>query len=42
MGLEIGGITYMDYKKEIIQMIKKLHNEKYLQAVYFFVKTLLE
>lgn len=42
MGLEIGGLTYMDYKKEIIQMIEKLHNEKYLQAVYFFVKALLE
>lgn len=32
----------MDYKKEMIQMIEKLHNEKYLQAVYFFIKALLE
>lgn len=28
----------MDYKKEIIEMIENLHNEKILQLIYYFVK----
>lgn len=31
----------MDYKKLIIEMVKKLENEKFLRSIYFFVKTLL-
>lgn len=32
----------MDYKKLIIEMVKKLENEKFLRGIYFFVKTILE
>lgn len=32
----------MDYKKEIIEMVKKMKNEGYLRKIYFFVKTIFE
>lgn len=32
----------MDYKKLIIEMIRKMENEKFLRGIYVFVKTLLE
>ena len=32
----------MDYKKLIIEMVKKMKYEKFLSGIYFFVKTMLE
>lgn len=32
----------MDYKREIIEMVKKMKNEGYLRKIYFFVKTIFE
>lgn len=31
----------MDYKKEIIKMIEKMDNVKYLEAIYYFIRKLL-
>ena len=28
------GALYMDYKKAIIELISKIHNEKYLKRIY--------
>lgn len=28
----------MDYKKEIIEMVKKMKNDTYLRRIYFFIK----
>jgi hypothetical protein len=33
----LGGI-YVDYKKEIIEMIQEIHSEKILNLIYWFVK----
>lgn len=32
----------MDYKNLIIEMVKKMKNERFLRKIYFFVKTMLE
>ncbi len=32
----------MDYKKEIIEMIQKINNVRWLRSIYIFVKTLIE
>lgn len=32
----------MDYKKEIIDMIQKINNVRWLRSIYIFVKTLIE
>lgn len=37
----LGGI-YVDYKKEIIEMIEKIENARWLRAIYVFIKTLVE
>ena len=36
----LGGI-YMDYKKEIIEMIEKIENARWLRTIYVFIKTLV-
>ena len=33
----LGGV-YVDYKKEIIEMIQEIHSEKILNLIYWFVK----
>ena len=33
----LGGI-YVDYKKEIIEMIQEIHSEKILNLIYWFGK----
>lgn len=30
----------MDYKKEIIEMIQKINNVRWLRSIYVFIKTL--
>lgn len=35
---DIGRDGYMDYKKEIIEMIQNIHNEKILNLIFWFVK----
>ena len=37
----LGGI-YVDYKKEIIKMIEKIENARWLRIIYVFIKTLVE
>lgn len=37
----LGGI-YVDYKKEIIEMIEKIENVRWLRTIYVFIKTLVE
>ena len=37
----LGGI-YVDYKKEIIEMIEKIENALWLRTIYVFIKTLVE
>jgi hypothetical protein len=37
----LGGI-YVDYKKEIIKMIEKIENARWLRTIYVFIKTLVE
>lgn len=32
----------MDYKKLIIEMLDKLHDEKYLEYIYQLIKTFLD
>ena len=32
----------MDYKKEIIEMIQKIYNVRWLRSIYIFIKTLTE
>nr|DAE71995.1 MAG TPA: hypothetical protein [Bacteriophage sp.]DAQ49329.1 MAG TPA: hypothetical protein [Caudoviricetes sp.] len=31
----------MDYKKEIIEMIQKIENRRWLRSIYVFIKTLI-
>ena len=31
----------MDYKKEIIEMIQKIENRRWLRSIYIFIKTLI-
>ena len=37
----LGGI-YRDYKKEIIEMIEKIENARWLRTIYLFIKRLFE
>ena len=37
----LGGI-YVDYKKEIIKMIEKIENARWLRTIYVCIKTLVE
>lgn len=32
----------MNYKKMIIEMVKKMENEDYLQNIFYFVKVMFE
>jgi hypothetical protein len=32
----------MDYKKEIIEMVQKIQNARWLRTIYVFIKTLVE
>ena len=36
----LGGI-YVDYKKEIIEMIEKCTNNHWIEVIYIFVKRLI-
>lgn len=36
------GGSQMDYKKEIIEMIEKIENARWLRTIYVFIKTLVE
>nr|DAU86201.1 MAG TPA: D-3-phosphoglycerate dehydrogenase [Caudoviricetes sp.] len=38
---DIGRDGYMDYKKEIIEMLEKIDNIYWLRSIYVFMKTLL-
>ena len=31
----------MDYKKEIIEMVEKIENARWLRTIYVFIKTLV-
>lgn len=33
----LGGV-YVDYKKEIIEMIEKIENARWLRTIYVFIK----
>lgn len=35
----LGGI-YVDYKKEIIEMIEKIENARWLRTIYVFIKNI--
>lgn len=35
------GGSQMDYKKEIIEMIEKIENARWLRTIYVFIKTLV-
>ena len=37
-----GGGKYMNYKRQIIKLIHKIKNEKYLEYIYTLLKTFLE
>lgn len=40
--LHKGGNKYMNYKRRIIKLVRRIENEKYLEYIYTLLKTFLE